>query len=126
MLYLSHKDTSGHLPTSTYELYDGEIKVGMIQIRHKPSHGIHIPEHMASHIYYEIIPEYRSKGYGKKILTLGLIEARKIGLEKIYITCMQNNSASKKIIESHDAIFLDKAFISQEGEVMFKYCILLD
>lgn len=125
MLHLTHKDTSGKLPTLTYELFDGEAKVGMIQIRHASSHGIHVPEHMDSHIYYEIIPEYRSKGYGKKILTLGLVEAKKIGLEKIYITCMENNIASKNIIESHSAVFIDKAFISQEGEVMFKYSIAL-
>ena len=55
------KETLGRLPTSEYELVDNGNVVGKIQVRHKPSHGGGIPESMASHIYYEIIPEHRSK-----------------------------------------------------------------
>jgi len=56
MIYLKHKQTSGMLPTSEYELFDDEIHVGKIQLRHKSSHGAGFPESMESHIYYEILP----------------------------------------------------------------------
>ena len=125
MIYLKHKKTSGGLPTSEYELFDENILVGKIQIRQKPSHGVGIPESMASHIYYEIFPEYRSKGYGKQILALGLEEVKKIGLKEISITCMEDNIGSKKIIEANGGIFVEDAMIPEEGKKMMKYRILL-
>ncbi|MCL5459869.1 GNAT family N-acetyltransferase, partial [Loigolactobacillus coryniformis] len=88
------------LPTSEYELYEDNILIGKIQIRHKPSHAPEIPENMESHIYYEIIPVHRTKGYGKTILKLGIEKAKELGLREIFITCMENNTSSKKIIES--------------------------
>jgi len=41
----------------------------------------------------------RNKGYGKKILALGLLETEKIGLKSVLITCDIGNMASEKIIE---------------------------
>lgn len=125
MIYLKHKETLGRLPTSEYELLDGDVVVGKIQIRHNPSHGVGIPENMASHIYYEILPEHRSKGYGKQILTLSLAEAKKIGLKEISITCMEDNIGSKKIIEANGGVLVENAMIPEEGKKMLKYQILL-
>jgi predicted acetyltransferase len=125
MLYLKLKETSGRLPTSEYELFDNEFPVGKIQIRHKPSHANVIPENMASHIYYEILPEYRSKGYGKKILALGIEKAREIGLKELIVTCMEDNAGSKKIIEANGGVFIDEAIIPEESKKMLKYRILL-
>ncbi len=125
MIYLKHNETSGRLATSEYELFDADVVVGKIQIRHKPSHGVSIPESMASHIYYEIFPEHRSKGYGKQILSLGLEEARKIGLKEISITCMEDNFSSKKIIEANRGVFIEDAMIPEENKKMLKYQILL-
>jgi predicted acetyltransferase len=125
MIYLKFKEVSGRLPTSEYELINDNVIVGMIQIRHKPSHGVGIPESMASNIYYEILPEYRSKGYGKQVLALGLAEAKKIGLEEISITCLEDNIGSKKIIEANGGIFVEDTMIPNEGKKMLKYRILL-
>lgn len=125
MIYLKHNETSVRLPTYGYELFDGDVVVGTIQIRHKPSHGVGIPESMASHIYYEILPEYRSKGYGKQILALGLEEAKRTGLKEVFITCMEDNIGSKKIIEANGAVFVGGAMIPEEGKKMLKYRILL-
>lgn len=125
MVYLKHKETSGKLPTSEYELFDNETLVGQLQIRHRPSHGADVPESMASHVYYEILPEYRSKGYGKHILHLGLDEARNIGLRELDITCLESNIASKKIIEANGGIFVEDVFIPIENQKMLKYRVLL-
>lgn len=125
MIYLKHKETSGRLPTSEYELFDNNIIIGKIQIRHKPSHGVGIPESMASHIYYEIFPKYRSMGYGKNILNLGLEEAKKIGLTEIFITCMEDNINSKKIIEANGGIFVKSVLVPEEDKKILKYKILI-
>ncbi len=124
-MFLKLKDTVGKLPTSEYELFDGDSLVGKIQIRHTPSHGMGVPENLASHIYYEIIPEYQGRGYGKEILALGIEKAKEIGLKEIFITCMENNLASKKIIESNGGIFMEEAIVPDKGK-MLKYKISIN
>ena len=46
------------------------------------------------HIGYSIRPSQRGKGYGKEQLRLGLAAARKQGLERVLITCDEDNEAS--------------------------------
>jgi predicted acetyltransferase len=83
-----------------------------------------LPENFASHIYYEIRPEYRNKGYGMKILELGLEEARKIGLKEVILTTKKDNLASKKIIETNGGLLADECMTS-EG-LYLKYVINLE
>lgn len=128
MLHLKLKEIFGKLPTSEYQLFDGDTVIGRIQVRHKPSHGTNVPEKLANHIYYEILPEHRSKGYGKEILRLGLEKAKEIGLSEVFITCMEDNLHSKKIIESNGGIFIDDGMVPMEhgeNKKMLKYKISL-
>ena len=121
MVKLVLQNTTGPLPTSTYTLFDNEKEVGFIQIRHRPSHSKEVPPDFASHIYYEIKPEYRNQGYGIKILQLGLSEAKKIGVKKIIITCYDNNTASKKIIEGNGGILVDDCTMPTSQKKFLKY-----
>jgi predicted acetyltransferase len=106
MLKLVHHSTSGHLPTSTFRLIDGEQEIGFIQIRHRPSHGEGVPPEAATHIYYEIRPEFRCRGYGKHILALGLKEAEILGLREVFVGCFVSNPASRRIIETNGGEFV--------------------
>lgn len=121
MTRLVLQNTSGPLPTSTYKLFDQNGEIGFTQIRHRPSHSQDVPTDFASHIYYEIKPEYRNRGYGKKILELGLKEVRKIGLKEIVITCYDDNTASKKIIGANGRVLVDSCVIKNEQQKFLKY-----
>ena len=50
------------------------------------------------HIGYSIRPSRRRKGLAKMQLELGLAEARKQGLERVLITCDEDNEASRRTI----------------------------
>ena len=50
-------------------------------------------------IGYSIRPTERKKGYGKKILKLGLDKCKKIGMNSVTIIASEDNYASRKIIE---------------------------
>ena len=50
------------------------------------------------HIGYSIRPSQRRKGLAKLQLELGLAEARKQGLERVLITCDEDNEASRSVI----------------------------
>ncbi|MDP3729668.1 MAG: GNAT family N-acetyltransferase, partial [bacterium] len=82
-------------PRSEYWLIDGNKYIGMIQIRHKPMGRY---PGIKSHIYYEISPSQRGKGYGKRILAFGLKKAKKLGLNEVIVSCHDGNFASRRII----------------------------
>lgn len=82
----------GSVAQTVYWLVANKIYLGEIHIRHQASGKI------PSHIYYDIAPNERKKGYGKLILQLGLAKAKELGLKEIIITCDQENIASRKII----------------------------
>ena len=52
------------------------------------------------HIGYGIRPSERRKGYNKINLYLGMIEAKKVGLEKVMLDCDVNNLGSDKTLKA--------------------------
>jgi len=125
MLNLRLKKIYKRLPTYEYELVEGGTYIGKIQIRHKPSCGKNMPSDMANNIYYEIESSQQKKGYGKLILKLGLVEAKKSGLSEVIITCMKINTASKKIIEANGGKFLYEKPLLDNSDIILKYKITL-
>ncbi len=73
----------GRVPCSCYWLVDDSDYLQMI-----------------GHIGYEIKSSLRKEGYGSKLLELGLTEARKIGLEKVLITCDEDNIGSIQLFKN--------------------------
>jgi len=66
-----------------------------------------LTEHLlqiGGHIGYDIRPSKWGKGYGNKILALGLQKAKEMGIEKVRITCDVDNVASRKIIEKNGGV----------------------
>jgi len=118
------KETTGLLPTSNFELQEDGVVIGTLQLRHTPSKSPIFPVGFENYIYYEIKPEYRGKGYGNKILSSGLEEARKIGLKEVILTCMKDNIPSQKIIELNGGNLLETGK-TNEGKLVYKYQISL-
>ncbi|MDD3646845.1 MAG: GNAT family N-acetyltransferase [Candidatus Gracilibacteria bacterium] len=93
----------GFTYSSLFLLTDNNEILGGIDVRHDINHPNLIEK--GGHIGYGIAPQYRRKGYATKMLELGLIEAKKLGLDKILITCNKDNIGSKKVIEKNGGIF---------------------
>lgn len=125
MLTLLSQGTTGPLPTSQYVLYKNRTEVGFLQIRHQPSHAANVPAEMASHVYYEILPGYRGKGYGRELLRLGLIEAWKIGLKEVIITCLETNLPSRRIIEANGGALVARTGLANRSDVYLKFVVNL-
>lgn len=100
------------VPCSSYWLIDDSEVVGVIRIRHRVDSDY---LQMIGHIGYEIKSSKRKRGYGSKLLELGLIEAKKIGLEKVLITCNEDNIGSIRIIEKFNGEY-KKSFFDDETE----------
>lgn len=96
--------------------------VWAIQIRHHINHPNLI--HRWGHIGYGILPSHRRKWYATKMLYLALWEAKKIGLDKVLITCDTDNIASKKVIERNNGI-LESKESDKKWKEFYRYWITL-
>jgi predicted acetyltransferase len=86
------------VPFSLHWLCDGDEFIGEASIRHQLN--AHLMQE-GGHIGYGIRPSWRDRGYGKRILALALVECRRLGIERVLVTCLERNIASAKIIEAN-------------------------
>jgi len=106
----------GWVITSTFWLIDNNEVVGVVRVRHQDVGT-------DGHIGYDISPDYRKKGYGTQILKLALVEAEKIGIKEVMVTCNIDNEFSRKIIEKNNGKLLGTIFDEEENENLYKYSI---
>jgi predicted acetyltransferase len=75
---------------------DGEI-IGRVSIRHELNDFLRTE---SGHIGYGVLPAYRRRGYATEILPQALIIARSVGIDRVLITCDDDNIGSIRVIES--------------------------
>lgn len=99
------------VPASDFWLVEGDKYLGTANIRHRlNTHLLNI----GGHIGYRIRPSERKKGYGTLALKLALLEAKKLGIARVLVTCDHDNIASARIIEKNGGIF-ENEFVQGNG-----------
>ena len=99
--------------SSLFFLTDNEFILGAIQIRHHINHPNLIERWW--HIGYWICPIHRNEWYATLMLNLWLLEAKKIWIDKVLVTCNIDNIASNKVIQRNGWIFESKITFEWEG-----------
>ncbi len=97
--------------------------LGMLQLRH--SLEIEYLARVAGHIGYSVRPSERRKGYAKRMLAMALDEARKLGLERVMISCFVENEASRRTILANGGEFDSTVLDETDGELLERYWIEL-
>lgn len=69
--------------------------VGMIQVRHALTPHL---ERIGGHVGYSIAPDERRKGYATMMLILCLDVCKKLGIDKVRVSCVKSNIASRGVI----------------------------
>ena len=96
----------GYVPCSHFWLIDTEENIlGVIRIRHTIDSPFLSFE--GGHIGYDIVPSYRTRGYGKTMLKLALPIAKSLGISKALLTADEKNHASRGVIEANGGEFID-------------------
>jgi predicted acetyltransferase len=57
------------------------------------------------HIGYAVTPAHRRKGYAAEILRQALVVVRAEGVDRVLVTCSENNAGSRRVIESCGGTF---------------------
>ncbi len=70
--------------------------VGVIDLRHHINHPI--LGSWGGHCGYSVRPSERGKGYGAEMLRLNVINADKMGIDRMLVVCDEDNTASEKTI----------------------------
>jgi predicted acetyltransferase len=112
----------GRVPYSYFWLIDGNDYIGRLILRYGLNEHL---LHIGGHIGYEIRPSRRRQGYGKLILKYGLERAKDSGLERVLLTCDEDNLGSRRIIESHGGMLENIIKVEQWPAKVCRYWIQL-
>lgn len=102
--------------STDYWLVEGDRFLGHVSVRHE------LPEHLlrfGGHIGYAVRKSERRKGYGALQLKLALPRVKKeLGLERVLLTCDDDNAGSIAIIEGAGGVLENK--LPVEGSPVLK------
>jgi predicted acetyltransferase len=89
------------VPTTIYWYVSGEHYLGELVIRHKLTPAL---ARSGGNIGYSVAAAWRRQGHATAMLAAGLVECRRLGLDRVLITCDPGNVASRKVILANGGI----------------------
>jgi len=96
--------------------------VGMLQVRHYFNDNL---REWGGHIGYSVRPSERRKGYAKEMLRRSLDFCRSLGLDKVLVTCLEDNEGSRKTIVANGGVFERTTFEPEDQVTLERYWITL-
>jgi predicted acetyltransferase len=86
----------GRVPATFLVADAAGVIVGRASIRHELNDRL---EQKGGHIGYAVLPPYRRHGYATEILRQSLVIARASGVDRVLLTCDDDNAGSIAVIE---------------------------
>jgi predicted acetyltransferase len=97
----------------------GEI-VGRTSVRHELNELL---AHEGGHIGYGVLAEHRGRGYATEMLRQSIVVARAAGVDRVLVTCDDDNAASAAVIERCGGVLEDVVVSDETGVPVRRYWI---
>lgn len=112
----------GRVPATMLYGFIGEAIVGRLHVRHRLNAGL---LRRGGNIGYAVAPAFRGRKIATEMMAQGIDFCRKLGLDKILVTCTDANVPSWKIIENFGGVLENKFFDEADQETIRRYWIEL-
>jgi predicted acetyltransferase len=109
------------VPYHTFWLIEAGEIAGIVRVRPQLTPKA---ERNDGHIGYDVAPSRRGKGYGTELLRLSLVEARKLGLSRVLITCATSNTGSRRVIEKCGGRLLGEVMDEDDDQPIYRFELL--
>lgn len=108
------------VPVTSLFGFVGENIIGRLSIRHSLNDFL---LKVGGHIGYGVIPGFRLRGYAKAMLALALPMTKQLGIQKVLVTCDDNNIGSIKTIEANGGKLENTIFVEDGKPLKRRYWI---
>ena len=111
----------GFVPNSTFWLVDDQEEiVAVSSLRHELTDFLLT---FGGHIGFGVRPSARRNGYATKILGQTLLEAKKLAIRKVLVTCDKANTGSVKAITKNGGVLDAEEYMEEHACVVQRYWI---
>jgi predicted acetyltransferase len=93
--------TRWHVPSTIHWYVSGEHYLGTLVVRHQLTSEL---SDAGGHVGYHIVPPWRRQGHATRMLAAGLVECRRLGIDRALLTCAQDNEASRRVILANGGV----------------------
>ena len=89
------------VPSTAFWYVSGEYYLGTLVIRHRLT-----PElaEVGGHVGYHVVAPWRRQGHATRMLTAGLAQCRRLGLDRVLLTCAVENEPSRRVILANGGV----------------------
>jgi predicted acetyltransferase len=89
------------VPSTVFWYVSGPHYIGTLVVRHRLT-----PElaEAGGHVGYHVVPPWRRQGHATRMLAAGLAECRRLGLDRVLLTCAAGNQASRRVILANGGV----------------------
>lgn len=91
----------------------GEHYLGTLVIRHQLT-----PEllEVGGHVGYHVVAPWRRHGHATRMLAAGLLECRRLGIDRVLLTCATDNLASRTVILRNGGVPDGRGGTAEKGQ----------
>jgi predicted acetyltransferase len=94
------------VPVTELWFVEGEEYIGTVVVRHQLTKEL---EESGGHVGYHVVPRLRRRGHGTRMLAAAIELCRQRGITTVRITCDEDNTASRRMIEANGGVLDDVA-----------------